>query len=565
MNSAWKVVPDPANVRNEPFPHFVIGNVLPDALADSILRWFETEAVWHLHTSSFFSQYELDLSRNDPPGQCHEFFNRDIYGVLVQQMGRAFGRDMTERVSVTAHRLLPGQMIGIHTDEPLGDVETHRLIIQLNRGWTEANGGRLVFFSENDAEAIHSVVSPVHNISIGFELSDRSYHAVERVCTGVRYTIIFSFWAAHYERKKELPHLPLPNYRDLIDYLATQGAGDTCHSSATLLDHLQGVERILDRWGYRAYLRMAGLFHSVYGTEGFPESTTSDRENITNLIGKRAGKLVDHYCSMIRSSFVEAIIGNHKILSCRDGIERIVAEEELHDLVVIDLANIAELLPRLSTENDILANDCLWYRQVRYIVNRDARIELDTLFGCLLSKSENKQAPSSEAEQAFIAFLQNAGAGKVVHGENNLFGNLMRVRDQLIAWGSPVEVAVAGLAHCLYCWIADPTPANRSIIRVVLGERAERLVYLYSMLEPAQLRAAISCLNDAYSRHDETVEVRVAEESFSITASEIKMLIWIELACYMCWQNADVDLAKYLEHIGPAPDVWLPQMWVTEL
>jgi hypothetical protein len=233
--------------------------------------------------------------------------------------------------------------------------------------------------------------------------------------------------------------------------------------------------------------------------------------------------------------------------------------------VVIDLANIAELLPRLSNETDIVANDCLWYRQVRHIVNRDARIELDSLFGCLLSNSENIQALSSEAEQGFLAFLENAGASKVVYGENNLFSTLLRVRDQLIAWGSPVEVALAGLAHCIYCWIAEPTPANRSIIRVVLGETAERLVYLYSTFEPSQLRAAISCLSGKSNRHDETVEVRLAEESLSITANEIKMLIWIELACYMSSQSADVDFAKYLEHMGPAPKDWLPYMLVTEL
>jgi len=559
MNSSWKVVPDAANVCKEPFPHFVMANVLSDTLADSILHWFETDAVWHLHTSSFFSQYELDLSYDDLPVQCHEFFNRDIYGVLIQQMGRAFGRDMMDRVSVTAHRLLPGQMIGIHTDEPSGDCETHRLIIQLNRGWTEANGGHLVFFSENDAEAIHSVVSPVHNTSIGFELSDRSYHAVERIFSGVRFTIIFSFWAARYEPKIDLAHLPLPNYRNLIEYLATQGAEDTLHSRGTLLDHLQGVERILDRWGYPMYLRMAGLFHSIYGTEGFPKPRTSDRENVKNLIGERAEKLVDHYCSMIRRSFVEATISDHKILLYRDGSDRPVTEKELHDLVVIDLANIAELLPRLADKADIIADDCFWYRQVRYIVNRDARIELDTLFGCLLSNLENEQALPNEAEQAILAFLENAGASNVVHGESNLLSNLLRVRDQLIAWGSPVEIAMAGLAHSIYCWIGDPTPANRSILRIVLGETAERLVYLYSTLEPMQLRAAISCLSDVDSRHDEkTVEVRLKEESLSISTNEIKMLIWIELACYMSLQNTYLDFEKYLEHFGPVPLSWLP-------
>jgi hypothetical protein len=34
-------------------------------------------------------------------------------------------------------------------------------------------------------------------------------------------------------------------------------------------DHLRAVQRVLKEWNYGKDLELAGLFHSIYGTEGF--------------------------------------------------------------------------------------------------------------------------------------------------------------------------------------------------------------------------------------------------------------------------------------------------------
>ena len=55
-------------------------------------------------------------------------------------MTAVFDSAFDDEVNVVFHRLLPPQRIGIHNDYLAGE-ETHRLIIQLNRGMSDSDGG----------------------------------------------------------------------------------------------------------------------------------------------------------------------------------------------------------------------------------------------------------------------------------------------------------------------------------------------------------------------------------------------------------------------------------------
>ncbi|RSS78618.1 hypothetical protein EF903_32285, partial [Streptomyces sp. WAC05292] len=48
------------------------------------------------------------------------------------------------------------------------------------------------------------------------------------------------------------------------------GAERVAHPGGTLLAHLGRVRDLLGAWGARPDLRLAGLCHAVYGTDGFP-------------------------------------------------------------------------------------------------------------------------------------------------------------------------------------------------------------------------------------------------------------------------------------------------------
>ena len=92
-----------------------------------------------------------------------------------------------------AHKLTDGDTIGIHNDY-IENCETHRILFNFNRGWTEDNGGFFMVFSENNPEALTDLILAQHGHVHGFEISPHSHHAVSKVNQGDRYNIIYSFY-----------------------------------------------------------------------------------------------------------------------------------------------------------------------------------------------------------------------------------------------------------------------------------------------------------------------------------------------------------------------------------
>jgi hypothetical protein len=88
----------------------------------------------------------------------------------------------------------------------------------------------------------------------------------------------------------------------VVESLAARGADEIPHPGGTLLAHLQRVHALLAEWGARPVLRLAGLCHAYYGTDGFPTalSDPARREELTALIGKDAERLVHFYASCDR-------------------------------------------------------------------------------------------------------------------------------------------------------------------------------------------------------------------------------------------------------------------------
>lgn len=81
--------------------------------------------------------------------------------------------------------------------------------------------------------------------------------------------------------------------------------------SAAFDEHLKGVQAVLRYWGAPTYLTNAGLFHSIYGTEGFQGFSLplTERETIQQLIGERAELLCFWFCMVDRNTLDETIFG----------------------------------------------------------------------------------------------------------------------------------------------------------------------------------------------------------------------------------------------------------------
>lgn len=86
-------------------------------------------------------------------------------------------------------------------------------------------------------------------------------------------------------------------------FLTELGAKEVEHSGRTLYDHLKGTHDILQQWKSPAEVCLAGLFHSIYGTEYFKHASLPlDRRHVLQeLIGAKAEELAYQFCTTPRA------------------------------------------------------------------------------------------------------------------------------------------------------------------------------------------------------------------------------------------------------------------------
>ena len=184
-----------ARVEMAPFPFSVVPDALCDGTEQATLSWFEQAAPWRLTEESFYSQHEFDMRDVELPSDIAELASGTTLAGMRELVSELFHRRLRTAVDLTAHRLTAGQRIRIH-DDYLDGGETHRLILQLNRGWTPGDGGHLLLFGGREPEDVRVVLAPRSKQALLFEISHRSHHAVSKVVRGERYSIVYSFHAA---------------------------------------------------------------------------------------------------------------------------------------------------------------------------------------------------------------------------------------------------------------------------------------------------------------------------------------------------------------------------------
>jgi Rps23 Pro-64 3,4-dihydroxylase Tpa1-like proline 4-hydroxylase len=184
--------------QNEPFLHVVIPDCIDEQLAGSLLTWLEAEAAWQYSAvEEFYQLMDIDLRGAKLPEDLRILLEPSFLDELRKAVECLLSAQLGSRIDVTAHRMVPGCRIGIHTDYgSLG--QTHRLLVHLNRGWKTENGGLLMFLDEEHPSPESTNLRcylPYHRRAIGFEISPNSFHAVSRIVAGDRYALCFSFYA----------------------------------------------------------------------------------------------------------------------------------------------------------------------------------------------------------------------------------------------------------------------------------------------------------------------------------------------------------------------------------
>jgi uncharacterized protein (TIGR00369 family) len=87
-----------------------------------------------------------------------------------------------------------------------------------------------------------------------------------------------------------------------LAFLAARGAGEIAHPGGTLLAHLRRVHALLCAWQARPAVRLAGLCHAFYGTDGFATALgePTERTALAAVIGEEAERLVHLYAGCDR-------------------------------------------------------------------------------------------------------------------------------------------------------------------------------------------------------------------------------------------------------------------------
>lgn len=179
--------------REAPFPHVRASNVVSEALAEATLDWLDHGAPWSLTRAAFYEQYEFSLLDAQLPAVITQLASAYFISAVARELEETLGAGPLELVDVNVHRLVAGMTIRLHNDFLGTDEESHRMLIQLNRGWASEKGGLLMLFEDDRPESLTDVVPPDHRSAFGFEISPRSYHAVSTVHAGMRDTLVYTF------------------------------------------------------------------------------------------------------------------------------------------------------------------------------------------------------------------------------------------------------------------------------------------------------------------------------------------------------------------------------------
>ena len=194
MVRAQLIKPASLKVYHDPFPYFTAMAALDRELISSSLTWLESEARWKLVEVDFYEQYELCSTEDQLPESVSALTGPVFMDAMRQEVGGLFHRSFASRVSWSIHKLLTGQRIRIHNDL-LANGETHRVILHLNQGWSITQGGFLMLFNSANPVDVHRVLMPLAGSVVGFEISEKSNHAVSLVLDGERFAVVYSLYA----------------------------------------------------------------------------------------------------------------------------------------------------------------------------------------------------------------------------------------------------------------------------------------------------------------------------------------------------------------------------------
>lgn len=136
-------------------------------------------------------------------------------------------------------------------------------------------------------------------------------------------------------------------------FLRERGADRMPHPGGTLYQHVVRVAGLLAEWDADQDLRVAGLCHACYGTDGFAPSLLrpDEREVLVGLIGERAEALVYLYGSCDRAAVYPRLGGAGPVpfLDRFTGRTRTPPDREIRAFIELTAANELDVFRHNTT------------------------------------------------------------------------------------------------------------------------------------------------------------------------------------------------------------------------
>ena len=128
--------------KTTPYAHIVSPRFYTETFAETLLGWLESRQDWHLKEGILFEHYELGFSRFTHCKEIEGLWDGAVLARLRDAVTRAYWNSRFEPDQYSRSQAsFPGQFANIHTD--MIPEETHRLVVQLNRGRADDLGGTL--------------------------------------------------------------------------------------------------------------------------------------------------------------------------------------------------------------------------------------------------------------------------------------------------------------------------------------------------------------------------------------------------------------------------------------
>lgn len=181
---------------------FLIDDLWCPDFVSELRQWLDERQVWRRSRSSFYDQFEARFAPTTSSPVKKVFQEEEILRWFI---GQTLGVEVLPGIKVIAHLLVPGQAVGKHCDTPRPRLETVRLVVNIFGNATE--GGNLLF-RPNDSMSTATLSVYKTGGSALFQLSDRLPHEIPTLVSGIRYSLVISFWTEPCE-ERWMPEIPL--------------------------------------------------------------------------------------------------------------------------------------------------------------------------------------------------------------------------------------------------------------------------------------------------------------------------------------------------------------------